>query len=838
MPGPRVAYILLWFPEPTQTFILDEVNTMFRLGLDLRVYTLYGPRSPSLVSGMAPVTVPVIQLGTASLRKVPKELVHLPRLWGSGAAQFLRKVVVRRWRNLETAGEAFWAALAGVHLARVFKTSGIDHIHAPWANGPATAAWVASRLSGIPFSFCAHAYDIYPPDGALREKIADASLVRVISEINRHYLMDLAPGYGEKIVTIRYGVPLTPVATPTRPRHTQYRLLAIGRLVTKKGFPVLLKACGHLRDLGVDFHLTMAGDGPQRPKLLNVIREYGLKEQVTLTGFVPHRQIPTLFHQADLFIAPCIIDPTGDRDGIPNVILESMAHEVPVVGTDVSGISEAIRPGETGWLVPPGDPQALAQAVIEALADPAEARRRARAGKKLVRQEFDSRKNYGQLKTCLERLIREDVKIVEKRPGSSLQPFSPKTQDMKMPGPRVAYILLWFPEPSQTFVLDEVNTLWHLGLNIQVFTLYGPRSPSLVAGMAPVAAPVTRLGLPGLGVLLKDLVLLRRNWGPQAGPFLGKVMARRWRNLEVAGEALWAALAGVRLARLFKAAGIDHIHAPWADGPATAAWVASHLSGIPFSFCARATDLHPPDGALLEKLKAAALVRTNALSNLKYLAELAPQEPGKIVNIYNGVSFSSEPAPSRPPHSPFRLLALGRLVAKKGFPILLASCRQLADQGLDFRLTLAGDGPQRVRMENLVKEYGLGGRVTLPGFIPHREVPGLFREADLFIMPSLIAPSGDRDGIPNVVLEALAHEVPVVATAVSGLPEVIHPGETGWLVPPADPRALTQAVLAALADPAEARRRGRAGRELVRRQFDSRNNYAQLKACFEAVAGG
>jgi glycosyltransferase involved in cell wall biosynthesis len=114
-------------------------------------------------------------------------------------------------------------------------------------------------------------------------------------------------------------------------------------------------------------------------------------------------------------------------------------------------------------------------------------------------------------------------------------------------------------------------------------------------------------------------------------------------------------------------------------------------------------------------------------------------------------------------------------------------------------------------------------------------VPGLFKEADLFIMPSLIAPSGDRDGIPNVVLEALAHEVPVVATAVSGLPEVIHPGETGWLAPPADPAALTQAVLAALADPAEARRRGRAGRELVRRQFDSRKNYAQLKACFESV---
>ena len=419
-----------------------------------------------------------------------------------------------------------------------------------------------------------------------------------------------------------------------------------------------------------------------------------------------------------------------------------------------------------------------------------------------------------------------------------LVPFPKNQKDLTMSRPRVAYILLWFPEPSQTFVLDEVNTLCRLGLDLEVFTLYGPRPPSLVSGMAHVAAPVTRLGLPALGAVLKDLALVRCNWGPQAWPFLGKVIARRWRNLEVAGEALWAVLTGVRLARMLKAAGIDHIHAPWADGPATAAWVASQLSGIPFSFCARANDLHPPDGALLEKLKAAVLVRTNTLSNLNYLAELAPQEAGKLVNIYNGVSLSPDLRAARPPRPPFRLLALGRMVAKKGFPVLLESCRQLADQGLDFRLTLAGDGPDRPQMESLVKEYSLGGRVKLPGFIPHREVPRLFKEADLFIMPSLIAPSGDRDGIPNVVLEALAHEVPVVATAVSGLPEVIHPGETGWLAPPADPAALTQAVLAALADPAEARRRGRAGRELVRRQFDSRKNYAQLKACLESVVRG
>lgn len=406
-----------------------------------------------------------------------------------------------------------------------------------------------------------------------------------------------------------------------------------------------------------------------------------------------------------------------------------------------------------------------------------------------------------------------------------------------MSGPRVAYILLWFPEPTQTFILDEVNTLVQLGLDLEVFTLYGPLPHRRVAGMAPVMAPVRPLGLPALGKIMQEVINLKGNWGSQAGPFLAQALARRWRSLETAGEALWAGLAGVHLARHFLAAGIDHIHAPWANGPATAAWVASHLSGIPFSFCGRAHDLYPEDGALKEKLAAAVLVRTNNQANERYLAGIAPAQAHKLLTIYNGVPLRPAPALDPPAPPPFRLLALGRMVFKKGFRILLESCRQLADKGVDFHLTLAGDGPQRRQLKALARKSGLGEQVSLPGFVPHRQVPTLFQQAHLFIMPSVITPSGDRDGIPNVILEALLHEVPVVATAVSGLPEVIRPGETGWLVPPGDPRALAQAVMEALTDPVEARRRARAGRELVAREFNSQKNYGQLKACFEKVAG-
>jgi colanic acid/amylovoran biosynthesis glycosyltransferase len=404
-----------------------------------------------------------------------------------------------------------------------------------------------------------------------------------------------------------------------------------------------------------------------------------------------------------------------------------------------------------------------------------------------------------------------------------------------MPGPRVAYVLLWFPEPSQTFVLDEVNTLVRLGLDVRVYTLYGSRPASRVAGMAEVLAPVHHLGAAALPLLSRDLLRVDRTWGPGAARFLRRVLVRRWRSLETGGEALWSAVAGVHLAGIMTAAGIDHIHAPWANGPATAAWVAARLSGIPFSFSGRAHDLYPPDGALEEKMAAASFIRTNTLINQRYLADLCPHLAEKVVNVYNGVSLTPT-AGSRPPVGPpFHLLALGRLVPKKGFPVLLAACRLLRDQRVDFRLTLAGDGPDLNKIREIVREHGLADRVNLPGAVPHREVARLMAAAHLLVMPSLIAPSGDRDGIPNVILEALLCEVPVVASAVSGIPEVIREGDTGWLTTPGDPEALARAVAGALADPGEARRRTERGRDLVAREFDSERNYARLKALLEGA---
>jgi colanic acid/amylovoran biosynthesis glycosyltransferase len=406
-----------------------------------------------------------------------------------------------------------------------------------------------------------------------------------------------------------------------------------------------------------------------------------------------------------------------------------------------------------------------------------------------------------------------------------------------MPQVRVAYILLWFPEPSQTFVLNEVNTLGRLGLDLKVYTLYGPRpADGRVSHLAPVTAPVQRLGLAAAGPLLQDLLHLRRHFGPQAVSFLAWVLLRRWRSLETGGEAVWAALAGVHLARRLAADQITHIHAPWADGPATAAWVASHLSGIPFSFSARAGDVFPPDGALLEKIGAAAFIRTNNRANTSYLAGLAPGVSRKVHLVYNGVALEEcRPAPA-PMAPPVKILALGRFARTKGYDVLLHAARLLEAAGLDFHLTLAGAGLRGPQLKYLTRKLGLTSRVSFPGFIHYDRVPALFAGADVFVMPSVVHSSSDQDGIPNVIMEALLHRLPVVASDVAGINEVIRDRDTGLLVPQKDPAALARAITAMLGDREAALAMAARGREQVLRQFDTEANHRQLLALFQNPA--
>ncbi|MEZ5840192.1 MAG: glycosyltransferase family 4 protein [Hyphomicrobiales bacterium] len=400
---------------------------------------------------------------------------------------------------------------------------------------------------------------------------------------------------------------------------------------------------------------------------------------------------------------------------------------------------------------------------------------------------------------------------------------------------RTAYILLWFPKPTETFIFREVRNLERFGLPLKMFSLYGPWTRDLSAEMASVADRTERLGIRGLPKIVSGIAYWLAREPGKVGALVRTALLRRWSGVEKTAENLWAFLAGFHLARRFREEGIEHIHAPWASGPATAAWVAARLTGKPFTFTARAWDIYPPDALIGEKIAEAAFVRCETGANVKHLMAISGQPETKFELTYNGVPLVAEGAAEVPMQQPVRMLAMGRFVAKKGFDQLIRAARLMADRGVDFRLTFAGDGPLRGQLEALGAELGIADRVIFPGYVSYDQVGAYFMATDMVVMPCVVAASDDRDGIPTVIIEALLHRLPVVSTAVSGIPELVENEVTGMLVEQRDPEALAGAILKLAGDRDFALRLAEAGRARVHERFDPEKNHRRVLALYEGI---
>jgi glycosyltransferase involved in cell wall biosynthesis len=234
----------------------------------------------------------------------------------------------------------------------------IAGIHGYFAHTPAEVAAHAARRLGVPYGFSCHARDVRkvaPRDLAERAQRA-ACVVACNTDVAEDILRSGAPAH-----LLPHGVNLQRFRPqPQPPAAGPLRLLAVGRLVEKKGFHILLEAVARIRS---PFQLRIIGEGPERQRLTGIIAAHGLEESVTLEGVLTHTELPDAYRQAHLVVVPSIQDQTGDRDGLPNVVLEAMACGRPVIASDISAVGSAITHGETGWLVPPGDTQALAVAL-------------------------------------------------------------------------------------------------------------------------------------------------------------------------------------------------------------------------------------------------------------------------------------------------------------------------------------------------------------------------------------------------------------------------------------------------------------------------------------------
>jgi glycosyltransferase involved in cell wall biosynthesis len=282
-------------------------------------------------------------------------------------------------------------------------------------------------------------------------------------------------------------------------------------------------------------------------------------------------------------------------------------------------------------------------------------------------------------------------------------------------------------------------------------------------------------------------------------------------------------------------AGIQHCHAHFANAPASVALMAAALAGISFSFTAHAYDIFIDQVLLPAKLAAAAFVACISRYNRRYLRQHFPEARlAHLEVVRNGLDTARFSPVPHPQGAPPCIIAVGRLVETKGFHVLVEACARLRDRGLPCRCLIIGDGPEAGRLKDLVNDFRVNDRVVLRGKLPPAELMPYYRQADVLAMPSCIRHQ-DADGIPTVLIEALAMEIPVVATRVSGIPELVVDGKTGLLVAPDDAAALAEALARLLRDQELARRLARAGRHLVLAQYRSETSARQLRGLFAAA---
>jgi colanic acid/amylovoran biosynthesis glycosyltransferase len=380
-----------------------------------------------------------------------------------------------------------------------------------------------------------------------------------------------------------------------------------------------------------------------------------------------------------------------------------------------------------------------------------------------------------------------------------------------------AYLFKKFPVFAQTFIAREVEGMERHGFRPDIYALQ-PAPPAdqegfanlrqrvrVLPGGAPLAAGIIAAGLGGRL--------------PAAAFFSGVWLGGRNRRRR---EAFWL---GPRL----RAAGTQHVHTHFTGPAARTAWCLRQDFGISYSITAHANDFlsdadeHPGMERLLTD--ASFVVAVSDYSR-KLLAERFPR--ARVVRVYNGMRFDNAPAPS--PAALPRLVAVGRLVEKKGYPLLIESCALLKRNGVDFHCEIIGDGPLESELRGQIAAYGLGAEVQLAGPRTQPEIRSSLAAASVFVLPCVEEKSGGMDILPTVITEAMAASLPVVSTRLAGIPEMVVDGKTGFLVAPGDAQAVANAVQKLLSNPGKARAMGAAGRRHAEAIFSEGVTIPQLLA--------
>ena len=385
----RVGYVLKMYPRFSETFIVNELLAHERAGTEIEIFSLRPPGDGRFHEIVGGVRAPVAY--------VPHAGLHADTLWSA---------ITAAGRDLPGAWEALADAVGAdsrdvfqaLWLARAIQDRGVTHLHAHFANVAAVVARLAARLAGISYSVTAHAKDIFHEDvdaqvlGAL---LTDARAAVTVSDFNVEHLRGIAPD--APLHRVYNGLALDRLAW-SDPSERPARILAVGRLVEKKGFDVLIEACALLRADGREVACDIVGTGNVRAQLAELVAEHGLEDRVRLVGARSQEEVHAAMREAAVLAVPCVVGADGNRDGLPTVLLEAMALGTPCVATPVTGIPEAVEHDVTGLLVGERRPRELADALARLLDDGALRARLATAARTRLEAEFDVDRNAARLR--------------------------------------------------------------------------------------------------------------------------------------------------------------------------------------------------------------------------------------------------------------------------------------------------------------------------------------------------------------------------------------------------------------------------------------------------------
>lgn len=401
---------------------------------------------------------------------------------------------------------------------------------------------------------------------------------------------------------------------------------------------------------------------------------------------------------------------------------------------------------------------------------------------------------------------------------------------------RVAVVVKGYPRLSETFIAQEIAALERRGLEILIVSLRLPTDARTHPVHAEIRAPV--LYLPEY-LYREPLRVLRAWWRVRRWPAYRSVRGLWLRDLARDPTPSRVRRFGQALVLASELADdVARLHVHFLHTPASVTRYAAMLRALPWTGSAHAKDIWTtPDWEKREKLHACEWLVTCTEANFRHLAALAP--PGRVALVYHGLDLARfSPPPARRDArdgsvagAPVTVLSVGRLVEKKGVDVLLRALAQLP-RTLHWRLVHVGGGPLRRALEVQARALGIADRVSWRGALPQDRLLEEYRSADVFALASRVARDGDRDGLPNVLMEAQSQDLPCITTGISGIPELIENGITGLLVPPDSPEALAEALRSLIADPERRRALGLAGRARVTARFELDRNVAQLALRF------